>query len=163
VAAGDDQALGGAQRADLLAIGDRGGDGLLDIDRLAGRQRHQRMLGVEGRGRGDGHHVDGVQELGHLVKRAPTQRHGHLGGAVRMRVQHRRQHHARQPRVLACVIAAEHARADHAAPQRLSHANSEMGSAGYQVSALDATRAAGLNRCLNGPQRPPGRLQEQTP
>jgi hypothetical protein len=49
------------------------------------------------------------------MKAAAAERHGHPGGAFRMRIEHRRQHYAVKPGVLAGVVAAEHAGADDAA------------------------------------------------
>ena len=52
-------------------------------------------------------------------------------------------HDAGQLGVLARVIAAEHAGADDAPPQRLSHSPLRTWARAYQVSALDATRPPG--------------------
>jgi hypothetical protein len=65
----------GQRHAGLGGGGDQGvgvvrrhGQGLFGIDRLAGLQRRQAGLGVVHGGGGDGDHVDGGQEGGHVVE-----------------------------------------------------------------------------------------------
>ena len=61
-AAGDDEPPPRRLAGDGVGVLEVGGEGLFDIDRLAGRQRRQSArLGVRVRGRGDGDHVDGVE------------------------------------------------------------------------------------------------------
>ena len=147
VPAGHDQALGGGRRAHPLAVSDRGRDGLFDIDVPARGQGRQGVFGVEGRGRGHRNHVHRRQELGHVGEPSAAQGHGDLGRPVGMGIQHAGQHGAGQRGVLARMIAAEHARADDAAPDGFRHLPDspldrfETRPAAYQVMALDATRA----------------------
>ena len=79
--------LAAAAARSRFGVGDGDRDGLLDIDRLAGGDRGQGLLGVEDGRRGDGHHVHRVQEGVQIAEGAPAQGHGHARRPVRVGVE----------------------------------------------------------------------------
>ena len=134
-----------------------GGHGLFDIDRLAGRQRRQRLLGVERGGRGHGDHVHGVQERLQVGEGPAAQRHGQRpaarsgwGSKTADSITPGR------PRVLG-------ARGSRRTRRRRSRRLAEISAmAALRIQSAPNTswrprrhqRAAGLNSCLNAARRP---------
>ena len=98
------------------------------------------MLGVEGRRRRHSDNVHRVEECSEIAERPSAQGHSHGRRSVWPEIKDAGQHDTRKLSELARVVAAEYARADHAAPQRLSHSMLRLVDRAYQVTVLDATR-----------------------